>query len=86
MVTCHRLTLQALLPKVLGYITISTVKLWKVFLNCVGLEPVLFRLSVIIFKVWLITFNHTYTVEFGLSNLSLEFSLTHAVVAESSFG
>ena len=25
-------------------------------------------------------------VEFGLCNLSLEFSLTHVVVAESSFG
>ena len=28
----------------------------------------------------------SWSVEFGLCNLSLQFSLTHVVVAESSFG
>ena len=30
--------------------------------------------------------SHSLFVELGLCNLSLEFSLTHVVVAESSFG
>ena len=54
--------------KVLGYMTIETVKLWKVFWSCVGLEPVLFLLGVIIFRVWLITFNHMYKGRNNLCN------------------